>query len=170
MSNETIFQDDAGGKPSAMDGLKQTWDSFTTSSAYRTILLTGALLSSPKVRDFIGIPVCIAIFLLAWAAFTYETRFNYLVDEVTPKRQQALRGLREAKTQQLSSSSASGNGDNIQGLASQYEDALREELATRVIIPGLWVIEMDPAHEDRTAAPQLLGLEITDNYTLEPVD
>jgi hypothetical protein len=169
MSNETFEADTA---ETVSDGplanAKKMWESFSTTSLYGTALFTGALLSSPKVRDVLGLPVCGSIFFLALALYTYETKFNDLCDRVTPKRQAALRHLRQAKTQQLTSSEITA--EDIRLLAAQYEEVLREELATRVIIPGLWVIEMDPDVEDRAAAPQLLGLEITDKYTLEPVD
>lgn len=145
------------------------WDSFATSSVYRTILFTGALFSSRSIRDFLGVPGCLAILTGTFCLYFYDTRFNYLVDVVTPKRQAALKAIRQFKTQQLSNSPTT-SGENLQDLLDVYERELREELATRVLIPpNLWVIEMDPTQEDRSAARQLLGLQITDQYTLEPI-
>jgi hypothetical protein len=167
MSNLT-FQETDSADSGPLAKFQNTWDSFAGSSAYRTVLFTGALLSSQKFRDLLGLSGCLAIFAGFWAVYTYEASFNYLVDVVTPKRQAAIRSVRQARTDQLSSSSSTN--EDIDFLLSQYEAALREELETRVIIPGLWVIEMDPEQEDRGAAPQLLGLEITDKYTLEPVE
>jgi hypothetical protein len=169
MSNET-FEADAAEMVSdgPLANAKEMWESFSTTSAYRTTLFTGALLSSAKIRDILGLPVCVGIFVLTWALYTYETKFNELCDRVAPKRKLALQNLRQAKTQQLSSSETTA--EDIRLLAARYEEVLRDELATRVIIPGLWVIEMDPDVEDRAAAPLFLGLEITDKYTLEPVE
>jgi len=148
--------------------LTDFWESFATSSAYRTILFTGALFSSKSVRNFLGLPGCAAIAMAVFALYYYETRFNYLVDVVTPRRQAALKAIRQYKTDQLSSTSK-GDAD-LQMLLDAYETYLREELRTRVIIPNLWIIEMDQTQEDRSAARQLLGLQITEKYTLEPLD
>ena len=135
---------------------------------YRTFLLTGTLFATKSVREFLGIPGCFLLGSAAFFIYYYETKFNYLVDIVTPERQAALKAIRQYKTDQLSSVSPTGEKD-LPYLLDAYEKVLREELMARVIIPpNLWVIEMDPNQEDRSAAPQFLGLEITDNYTLEP--
>jgi hypothetical protein len=166
MTNTTVPSgDDSQTNPLA--GLKKGFDSFYSTSSYRTLLFCGALLSSPKLRDFIGIPGCIGIVAITWGIYTYDYRFNFLVDVVTPRRQVALRQLRDAKAAQLTSSPTDSEA-SIEELAAAYEEALREELSTRVIVPGLWVIEMDPTQDDRSAAPQFLGLDITEQHTLEP--
>ena len=167
MSNET-FEVDEVETFSPLENFKETWDSFSSTNAYRTILLTGALLSSPRIREFLGLPICLGIFFLTWVAFRYESKFNDLCDVVTPKRQTALLNLRQAKARQLNAGASTK--DDIKLLAAVYEKMLREELETRTIFSGLWYIEMGPDVEDRAAAPQLLGLRITDKYTLEPVD
>ncbi len=177
MTNVTLPDED-GIPPQEQNPLAtffQFWDSFLTTSAYRTLLLTGALFSSKSIRDFLGIPGCLAILTSTFGLYFYDSRFNYLVDVVTPKRQKALRAIRQYKTQQLQIQSkypppTDGNdGATLQDLLDDYETILREELTTRVLIPpNLWVIEMDPTQEDRSTAPQFLGLKITDQYTLEP--
>lgn len=141
-------------------------DSFLTSTAYRTFLLTGALFSSQNVRDVLG-PVGCFVFASSVFAFWYqEAKFNYLVDVVTPKRQAALQAIRQFKTQQLTSTTGE---TNLQDLLNLYESTLQEELQTRVLVPNLWKIEMDPLQEDWSEAPRLLGMKITDQYTLEPM-
>lgn len=168
MSNETMTNDfDDSAPEGPLANMREFWISFSSTPAYRTVFFSVLLLSSPKFRDLLGLPICSLIVLTTWALYTYETKFNDLCDRVAPKRQAALKALREAKAQQLTSAVATE--DDIELLSSKYEEALREELDTRVVIPGIWVIEMDADVEDRTAAPQLLGLTITDEYTLEPL-
>jgi len=157
-------------RPPRASSLMEVWDSFLTSSAYRTLLFTGALFSSDKVRQFLGVPGCMAVVSISFGIYFYETRFNYLVDVVTPRRQAALKAIRQYKTQQLSVAYQNNNIQNLQDLLNIYEASLREELQTRVLVPPkVWVIEMDPTQEDWSAAPQLLGLKITDQYTLERI-
>jgi hypothetical protein len=169
MANITVPSiDDEDVQTKSRKGFQKTFDSFTTTGSYRTFLFCGAFLSSQKCRDFIGIPGCIGVVAITFAVYTYDIRFNYLVDAVTPKRQAALCQLRAAKAAQLTSR-PTNDGPTLEELTAAYEEVLREELSTRVLIPGLWVIEMDPEQEDRSAAPQLMGLEITDQHTLEPV-
>lgn len=177
--NVTIMSDENNTVPSPSEGnplvpIVRLWDSFGTSSLYRTLLFTGALLSSKSVRDFLGVLGCFSILMGSFCLYYYDARFNYLVDVVTPKRQTALKALRAYKTKQLSTSMKEIDDDSgtttLSSLLNAYETALREELATRVLIPpNIWVIEMDPTQEDRSAAPQLLGLRITDQYTLEKI-
>ena len=176
MSNETLPQSTSSEESNnPLDMVKKAAEAVSMTGSYRTFLFCGAFLGSPKIRDFIGIPGCVGVVAITWAVYTYDTRFNYLVDQVTPKRQQALKLLREANADRYSSKKPSSPGDgkesskSIDELASLYEEALQDELATRIIIPGLWYIEMDPTQEDRTAAPQFLGLEITKQHTLEPI-
>jgi hypothetical protein len=130
------------------------------------MLLTGALLSSPKVRDMLDPAILMGAFLLAWAAYAYESRFNVLADTVTPKRQAAMQALRRGKASLLSPSSITTAAE-VELLAAEYERLLREELAIRVIIPGIWVLEMDAT--DRDNARQLLKMEVTNEYNLEDI-
>jgi len=173
MSNETSTQVDSKQEENVLRPILEFWGSSATNSAYRTFLLTGALFGSQSVREFLGLPGCFLIASVAFSVFYYETKFNYLVDTVTPERQAALKAIRQYKTDQLQSrivSSSSTTENLLPTLLDAYEKALRKELSTRIIIPpNIWVIEMDPNQEDRSAARQFLGLEITDEYTLEPL-
>jgi hypothetical protein len=168
--NETSYLDKEPGTaaedPILAGAAKSAWDSFSSSSVYRTMLLTGALFSSPKVRDMLNPAILMGAFLLAWAAYAYESRFNALADTVTPKRQAAMQALRRGKASLLSLSSTTTTAE-VELLAADYEQLLREELAVRVIIPGIWVLEMDPI--DRDNARQLLKMEVTNDYKLEPI-
>lgn len=169
MSNKTSTQEGIQLSEAPLQSFLEFWGSSATSSAYRTFLLTGALFASKSVRDFLGIPGCLLVASVAFFVYYYETKFNYLVDIVTPERQAALKAIRQYKTDQLSSRISLKDEDELQYLLDAYEKILRKELMARVIIPpNLWVIEMDPNQEDRSAAPQFLGLEITDEYTLKP--
>jgi hypothetical protein len=169
-SNETSSQGDAELSEDHFQQLVEFWGSSATSSAYRTFLFPGALFGSQSVREFLGLPGCFLVASIAFSIYFYETKFNYLVDIVTPERQAALKAIRQYKTDQLSSRLSSPDLHELPALLDAYEKALRKELTARVVVPpNLWVIEMDPNQEDRSAAPQFLGLEITDKYTLEAV-
>lgn len=170
-SNETSADEETHRLEYPHQTLMEFWGSSVTTSGYRTFLLTGALFGSRSIREFLGLPGCFLVASLVFLIYFYETKFNYLVDIVTPERQAALKAIRHYKTEQLSSpSSSSYEKTDLKTLLDAYEKALRNELAARVVVPpNLWVIEMDPNQEDRAAAPQFLGLEITDKYTLEPV-
>ena len=171
-SNESIpeldgsLDDDSDASNPLIDA-KGTWARFTTSSLYRTILVSGAFFTSPKIRSVISPPILVGLFLIALAVYTYQDRFDNLADLTGPRRQAALRNLRQAKADQLSSKASA---EDISLYAKAYEDALREELAVRVIIPGIWYVRMDPNADDWSAAPQFLGLEITENYELKRLD
>lgn len=173
MSNNTAVEEGNGDRNiNPLQPFLEFWASSAgTSSAYRTFLFTGALFGSRSIRDFLGLPGCFLFASAVFFVYYYETKFNYLVDIVTPKRQAALKAVRQFKTDQLSSSSSSMSNSSISDLLHAYEKSLRDELEARIIIPPtLCIIEMDASQEDRTAAPALLGLEITDKYTLEPID
>jgi hypothetical protein len=171
-SNESIpeFNDGANESSNNNDPLtnaKSTLDKFTSSSVYRTLLVSTPILLSSKIRSVVTPPILVGIVLIALVVYTYQDRFDNLADYSGPKRQAALRRLRQAKADQLSSKSTT---EDIAKLAKEYEDALREELQVRVIIPGIWKIPLDPAADDWSTAPQFLGLEITENYELKRLD
>lgn len=152
--------------------VQSAWDSFATASIYRTLLFTAALSGSKSLRELIGAPGFFLIFIGSLAYNTYETTFDYLVDIVTPKRQAAVQAVRQAKTEKLTGRSQDEDFSqpNLETLLSNYEEALREELQTRVIVPNILVIRMDETQEDRALAQQWLGLEITEDYRLVPVN
>jgi len=100
--------------------------------------------------------------------FFYNARVE-AAEEASERREVALQDLRTARQGQFSSNASEQTSTEVvEAAASAYEDALRKEMHLRQIVPGLgWRLDFpdDPVsrEEDKAAARQFLGLEITED-------
>jgi len=109
-----------------------------------------------------------AVVTIIISYFFYNARVE-AAEEASERREVALQDLRTARQGQFSSNSSEPTSTEVvEAAASAYEDALRKEMHLRQIVPGLgWRLDFpdDPVsrEEDKAAARQFLGLEITED-------
>ena len=155
------------------------FDPIVTSPILPFILIWGPFLQNPYnkrkwaeltadanpivVNGFLG---TVAFSIVSY--FVYNARVE-AAEEASEIRELALRDLRTARQGQFTSNkNQQTTSDAVQEAASAYEEALRKEMQLRWISPQLgWRLDFpdDPAsrEEDKAAAKQFLGLEITDD-------
>ena len=155
------------------------FDPIVTSPILPFILIWGPFLQNPcnkrkwaeltadanpiVVKGFLG---TVAFSIVSY--FVYNARVE-AAEEASEIRELALRDLRTARQGQFTSNkNQQTTSDAVQEAASAYEEALRKEMQLRWISPQLgWRLDFpdDPAsrEEDKAAAKQFLGLEITDD-------
>jgi len=109
-----------------------------------------------------------AVVTIIISYFFYNARVE-AAEEASERREVALQDLRTARQGQFSSNSSEPTSTEVvEAAASAYEDALRKEMHLRQIVPGWgWRLDFpdDPVsrEEDKAAARQFLGLEITED-------
>jgi len=155
------------------------FDPIVTSPVLPFILIWGPFLQNPynkkKWAELTANanPLVVNGFLGTLAAtvivyFAYNARVE-AAEEASEVRELALRDLRTARQGQFTSNkNQQTTSDAVQEAAAAYEEALRKELKLRWISPELgWRLDFpdDPSsrEEDKAAARQFLGLEITDD-------
>lgn len=155
------------------------FDPIVTSPILPFILIWGPFLQNPyNKRKWAELtadanPIVVNAFL-GTVAFSIVSYFVYnarveAAEEASEIRELALRDLRTARQGQFTSNkNQQTTSDTVQEAASAYEEALRKEMQLRWISPQLgWRLDFpdDPAsrEEDKAAAKQFLGLEITDD-------
>lgn len=176
---------DAAGLPAERPPPKQKnmwqtiFDPIVTSPILPFILIWGPFLQNPyNKRKWAELtadanPIVVNLFL-GTVAFSIVSYFVYnarveAAEEASEIRELALRDLRTARQGQFTSNrNQQTTSDTVQEAAAAYEEALRNEMRLRWISPQFgWRLDFpdDPAsrEEDKTAARQFLGLEITDD-------
>lgn len=164
-SGSNINRDDDSGQP-PLKFLKELFDAAVSSPFYRTFLLTVPLFTNPFLQRTFPLPVRFIILFIVLAANTYQSR-SYEIDVVAPQRWRNLQNLRDVKSRQLSSGASM---EDVEAAKTEYEETLRKEMALRIILPGLWVLPLDPGVPDMEASRQLLGLRITEKCELVPIE
>lgn len=139
----------------------------------------------------IAFPVTVVSIGIAAVYWVYSDRVSD-IEIATYRTEEALRLVREEKMSQFVGNGGGGSSSVVNGgsdsdtlileeealsatqLKDMYEAALREELQLRLLKPGIKVpfIEEDPSslEEKRVAARQFLGLDITEDGTLIPIN
>ena len=155
------------------------FDPIVTSPILPFILIWGPFLQNPyNKRKWAELtadanPIVLNA-ILGTVAFSIVSYFVYnarveAAEEASETRELALRDLRTARQGQFASNkNQQTTSDAVQDAAAAYEQALRKEMQLRWISPQLgWRLDFpdDPAsrEEDKAAARQFLGLEITDD-------
>jgi len=180
--NESEVTDGDGSNDAEVQP-KNIWqtifDPIVTSPILPFILIWGPFLQNPyNKRKWAELtadanPIVLNAFL-GTVAFSIVSYFVYnarveAAEEASEIRELALRDLRTARQGQFASNkNQQTTSDAVQVAAAAYEQALRKELQLRWISPQLgWRLDFpdDPAsrEEDKAAARQFLGLEITDD-------
>lgn len=147
---------------------------FFSSPLWTATLFLSPFLCNPSLRSklgpFISPPAIVALVSIVTSGYYLQNRLSDIV-QANDKRRDTLKVLRDSKRKQLSQSGTVTTED-ISLAASAYEEALRNELSLRQILPGVPRITayLDPKDqaEDLAATRQFLGLEINENGDLVP--
>lgn len=179
-SNETIASEleqssFVQDNESIVDIVKKPFDWFFSSSLWTATLFLAPFISNSNLRqklgDFASSPACAGFFILVASGYSLNNRVADIV-AASDKKRDALVALRVTKGRQLSES-GKVTKENLDMAVSSFEEALRTELALRVILPGLPRITayLDPIDQkdDLAAIRQFLGSEINEAGELVPI-
>ncbi|KAL3804893.1 hypothetical protein HJC23_006665 [Cyclotella cryptica] len=157
-----------------------------TPLAESTVAKTSSLYGITPAQEFepiVNVPAAAAFLLIAVVFTLLQIRIN-AVSDAAKRRSRALEALRRVESLQLSGSDDSLTRPNERDVSlarEEYENALREELDLRTIIPGVRIVAPnDPKRdaEQRAAAQRFLGwdgnefddeVEVKDSIGLQQV-
>ncbi|KAL7513246.1 hypothetical protein ACHAXN_010294 [Cyclotella atomus] len=119
-------------------------------------------------EPMINLPAASAFLLISIIFTLLQLRIN-AVSKAAKRRSDALDALRVVESLQLSGSDDNGRSrpdeERVASAKKKYEDALREEMDLRSILPGVRIVAPnDPKRdeEQRAAAKRFLGWDATD--------
>lgn len=117
----------------------------------------------PTFEPVVNYPALVSFLFIAITFGLLQMRIN-MVQTASVRRKDALKGLRQAKASQLSSSNADMPEDYVQNALFAYKNALIEEENLRTIIPGVRIAAPNNpvnSEEDVKYAKQYLGLDLS---------
>jgi len=127
-------------------------------------------------EPIINVPALSSFLLIAVVFSALQIRISSISGAAT-RRNEALKELRQIKSMELSAADIGGSDNRpgaeaVANALSKYENALREELELRKVIPGVRISAPNDPRRDETelsAARQFLGMSISEEGEVIPM-